>query len=242
VLHPADGGGRALTPLAPGVRTAPRMPTTAEARSFLRPRLQPWLWTAFLALIMAVPLARGALGPPLSELPLIGTVPPFHLLDESGARFGPDRLAGRVWLANFIFTRCPAICPEMTERLVRVQRQLGDAVDLVSISVDPAYDTPERMRAFAEKHGALSPRWHFLTGDGTTTEETVSRGFKIGLTRGSADPMSINHGVHVVLVDGQGHIRGYYDSTDPDARGRLVADARRLAASTPRAQASASRR
>ena len=221
-------GEPALTPVPPGVRTPARMSTDADARSILRPRLQPWLWTAFLALIMAMPLARAALTPPMPELPVLGAVPPFHLLDEGGTRFGPERLAGRVWLANFIFTRCPAICPEMTERLVRVQRQLGDAVDLVSISVDPAYDIPERMKAFAAQHGALSPRWHFLTGDGTTTEETVSRGFKIGLTRGSADPMSINHGVHVVLVDGRGLVRGYYDSTDPDARARLVADARRL--------------
>ena len=210
------------------------MSTAADAPSSLRPRLQPWLWTAFLALIMAVPLARGALTPPMPELPVLGTVPPFRLLDESGAPFGPQQLAGRVWLANFIFTRCPSICPEMTGRLVRVQRQLGDGVDLVSVSVDPGYDTPARMRAFAEQHHALSPRWHFLTSDGTSTEDTVSRGFKIALTRGSADAMSITHGVHVVLVDGAGRIRGYYDSTDPDARERLVADARRLASSTLR--------
>ena len=60
----------------------------------------------------------------------------------------------------------------------------------------------------------------------------MSRGFKIALTRGSSDAMSITHGVHVVLVDGQGRIRGYYDSNDADALERLVADARRLAVAT----------
>lgn len=209
------------------------MTTAADAPSPPRPSLQPWLWTAFLALVMAGPIARQAVAPPLPALPLLGSVPAFRLVDQGGAPFGPERLQGRVWLANFIFTRCPSICPEMTDRLVRLQKQLGDSVDLVSVSVDPAYDTPERMRAFADLHRALSPRWHFLTSDGRSTEDTVSRGFKIALTRGSSDAMSITHGVHVVLVDAQGRIRGYYDSSDADALERLVTDARRLAASTP---------
>src|SRR5262249_56358526 len=116
----------------------------------------------------------------------LGTVAGVRVGDEYGRAFGPERLAGRVWLANFIFTRCPTVCPEMTDRLVRVQKQLGDEVDLVSVSVDPAYDTPERMRTFAERHRALSPRWHFLTSDGSSTEDTVSRAVKIALTPGAS--------------------------------------------------------
>jgi protein SCO1/2 len=207
------------------------MASSSTAPSLPASRLQPWLWSTFLALVMAVPLLRQGIVPPRPALPVLGSVPSFRLVDESGSAFGPERLAGRVWLADFIFTRCPSICPELTERLVRVQKQLGDQVDLVSVSVDPAYDTPERMRAFAERHRALSPRWHFLTSDRGSTEDTVSRGFKIALTRDSSDAMSITHGAHVVLVDGQGRIRGYYDSSDPDALERLVTDARRLAAS-----------
>jgi protein SCO1/2 len=193
------------------------------------PSVQPWLWTAFLALVMALPLLRHAVEPrPLP--PVLGTVPAFQLVDENGAQFGPGRLAGRVWLADFVFTRCPTVCPEMTERLVRIQRQLGDAVELVSVSVDPEFDTPERMRAFARAHRALSPRWHFLTGETQAVQDAVSRGFKIALSRDADDVLSIVHGVHVVLVDAQGRIRGYYDSTDADAMDRLVKDARRLAA------------
>src|SRR5262249_49187608 len=212
------------------------MSSTADSASLLGPRAQPWLWTAFLALVMALPLARGALATCSPALPVLGTVPAFRLIDEHGGAFGPERLAGRVWLANFIFTRCPSICPEMTDRLVRIQKQLGDEVDLVSVSVDPAYDTPERMRAFAEHHHALSPRWHFLTSDGSSTEDTVSRRFKIALTRDSTDAMSITHGVHVVLVDRQGRLRGYYDSSDSEAMARLVNDARHLAGSTRRGE------
>ena len=160
---------------------------------------------------------------------MLGTVPDFRLVDQTGAPFGPDRLAGRVWIADFVFTRCPDVCPRMTERLAAVQRALGDRADLVSVSVDPAYDTPARLAAFAREHGADSPRWHFLTGDTRYVQEAVLRGFNVAFSRESEDIATLTHGVHVVLVDGRGRIRGYYDSNDADALERLQVDARRLA-------------
>jgi protein SCO1/2 len=116
----------------------------------------------------------------------------------------------------------------MTERLAGVHRMLGDRVDVVSVSVDPEYDTPQRLAAFARANGAESPRWYFLTGESRHVRETVLRGFQVAFARDSGDISSITHGVHVVLVDGRGRIRGYYDSSDPDALERLVTDARRL--------------
>jgi protein SCO1/2 len=204
------------------------METTRPALA--RPSLQPWLWAGFIALIMAVPLLRQRMEPPLPPPPVLGSVPAFRLVDQTGAVFGPERLAGRVWVANFIFTRCPSICPEMTGRLVRLQPRLGEAVELVSVSVDPDYDTPERMRAFAEQHRANSPRWHFLTGESREIQERVIPGFKVAFTREGADFLGIVHGVHLVLVDGQGRIRGFYDSNDTEALERLVGDARQLTA------------
>jgi protein SCO1/2 len=194
-----------------------------------RPSLQPWLWTGLLALVMAVPVLRSALPAPLPPPPVLGTVPDFRLVDQTGAPFGPDRLKGRVWIADFVFTRCPDVCPEMTGRMAAIQRMLGERVDLVSVSVDPAYDTPARLAAFARANGAESPRWHFLTGDSRQIQESVLRGFNVAFARESEDIATLTHGVHVVLVDGRGRIRGYYDSKDPDALERLVTDARGLA-------------
>src|SRR5512138_2184239 len=151
------------------------------------PSLQPWLWTGFLALVMATPVLRSALPAPAPPPPMLGTVPDFRLVDQSGMPFGPARLAGRVWIADFVFTRCPDVCPRMTERLVAVHRALGERADVVSVSVDPAYDTPERLAAFARTHGAESPRWHFLTGDSRHVQEAVLRGFKIAFSRDSED-------------------------------------------------------
>src|SRR5215469_1148410 len=196
--------------------------------SIARPSIQPWVWTGFLALVMAVPVLRSVLPAPLPPPPVLGTVPDFRLVDQTGTPFGPDRLKGRVWIADFVFTRCPDVCPRMTERLVGVHRALGERADIVSVSVDPAYDTPQRLIAFARAHGAESPRWHFLTGDSRYVQEAVLRGFNVAFSRESEDITTLTHGVHVVLVDGRGRIRGYYDSNDGDALERLVADARRL--------------
>jgi len=200
------------------------------ASQALRAMSHPAVWTFFLAAILALPLARQALGPPARPLPVLGAVPDFHFTDQNGASFGPETLAGKPWVADFVFTRCPSVCPLMTERLAALQPRLGERVHVVSISVDPDFDTPERLRAFAAEHGATSPRWHFLTGDSAGVQRAVTEGFKISVVHeGPADDvLNLIHGVHLVLVDGRGRIRGYYDSTDADALERLVREARHL--------------
>ncbi|HSP19150.1 MAG TPA: SCO family protein, partial [Myxococcaceae bacterium] len=132
---------------------------------------------------MAVPILRAALPAPLPPPPVLGTVPAFRLVDQTGAPFGPEQLSGRVWVADFVFTRGPDVCPRMTERLAAVHRTLGDRADVVSVSVDPAYDTPERLAAFARAHGAESPRWPFLTGQSEHVPEAVLRAFKVAFAR-----------------------------------------------------------
>jgi protein SCO1 len=196
----------------------------------LRMLSHPAFWTVALAAVVAMPLARKAVGATAPPLPVLGTVPAFHFTDENGVAFSPQTLAGTPWVADFIFTRCPTVCPVMTERLAALAPRLGEQVHLVSVSVDPDFDTPERLRAFAKEHGATSPRWHFLTGDSAAIQRAVTQGFKLSLSRGGADDdfLSIVHGVHLVLVDAEGHIRGYYDSNDAEALERLVRDAHHL--------------
>ena len=202
----------------------------ATAPHPLRALSHPAFWTVVLGAIVALPLLHRVLGPPELPLPVLGSVPAFQFQDQNGAPFGPQTLAGKPWVADFIFTRCPTVCPVMTERLAALAPQLGARVHLVSLSVDPDFDTPERLKAFAKMHGATLERWHFLTGDSASVQRAVTDGFKISLEHEGAgdDFLSIVHGVHFVLVDGEGHIRGYYDSTDPEAMERLVHDARRV--------------
>ncbi len=155
----------------------------------------------------------------------------FSLTSQQAKPFGlPDPLAGQVWIANFVFTRCPTICPALTAKMKRVQEQTeGTEVQLVSISVDPAHDTPEILTAYAAKYGA-GPRWHFLTGPEPEIKTLVTNRLKMPLSRG-VDPenlFTLAHGSHFVLVGADGQVRGFYDSGEPAAMRRLVEEASAL--------------
>ncbi len=149
----------------------------------------------------------------------LGRVPAFELTDHQG-RIVTDRdLAGRVWVASFVFTRCATVCPLLTAKFKQLQGELSDlgGVQYVSLSVDPEYDTPEVLARYAARHQADPTRWRFLTGSLASIEQTIVEGFKIhvGERKDSpADPtlVEIMHGEHFVVVDRDGRIRGYYQS------------------------------
>jgi protein SCO1/2 len=173
------------------------------------------------------------IGTPAKEpLPDLFPMPSFSLTDQGGDTFGSSQLEGKVVVANFIFTRCPTVCPTLTARMAKIQgRVAGDeGVHLLSFSVDPRHDTPEVLREFGEKFGQNPTRWSFLTGDVQVVTRAVEEGFKGGM-KGADDPdatpFDIVHGEHFVLVDAKGSIRGYYPS-DEDSLGRLLSDIARL--------------
>ena len=195
---------------------------------------RPLLWAAFVLVLAAWPVIwalRAHVPPPP---PALGTVPAFELTDQNGRTFGSADLAGRVWVASFIFTRCETVCPAITRQMARVQsrtRSLEPALHLVSFSVDPEYDTPARLAAYARVHRASPRMWTFLTGPSDAVRETVERGLRISVGKDPSDPSpaGISHGTHLVLVDGAARIRGYYDPAEEGALDRLVRDAALLA-------------
>jgi protein SCO1 len=205
------------------------LPTTPAAA----PAPPRWGWAvlavaATCLLLLGVALLRPGSKPPER----LGALPAFTFTRQDGQPFGLAQLKGRPFVANFIFTRCPTICPVFTQKMARLQKRTeGKDLALVSFSVDPQYDTPERLTAYAARYGANPARWSFLTGDYTRLQETVVGGFKIAMGRNGEnedDIPSIFHGSHFVLVDGTGEIRGYYNSEDDDAVERLLSDARWL--------------
>jgi protein SCO1/2 len=191
---------------------------------------RPAFWLLLVAAVVSWPVARAvraALPPPL---PVLAALPGFQLTDENGRPFGSRDLEGKVWVASFIFTRCPTICPRITARMAEVQRrtrQLAPALHLVSFSVDPEHDTPERLRDYARAHHASPRLWSFLTGPEEAVKRAVVEGLKVtmGKERSGDDPGAIFHGTHLVLVDAGGRIRGYYDPEEPGAVDGLVRDA-----------------
>jgi protein SCO1/2 len=160
--------------------------------------------------------------------PVMDQAPAFTLTNRDGRAVRSQDLAGKPWIADFIFTRCPASCPLMTARMARLDRELaGDhEVKLVSISVDPEHDTPAVLERYAQSYKA-PPRWLFLTGGKEEIYRLSRQGFKLGIDipppSGPGGPAvePILHSTRFVLVDGQGRIRGYYDGFDEDSMKKL---------------------
>ena len=163
---------------------------------------------------------------PQPPKPLYG-LPDFTLIDQTGKGFGTEQLRGKIWIANFIFTSCPTMCPELTTKMQRVKhrvRGMGDAVHLVSFSVDPERDTPEVLARYAVRYGASPTKWSFLTGDLSLVEGAVVSGFKMTMDRGEdTNVFDITHGQRFVLVDPDMKIRGFYE-TDKAGLDRLMKD------------------
>jgi protein SCO1/2 len=196
---------------------------------------RPAFWLALLAIPAAWPLIWSLKTPVPARLPVLATLPAFQLTDQAGRPFGSQDLRGRAWVGSFIFTRCATICPAITAKMSRIQdrtRNLGAAFHLVSFSVDPSFDTPERLAAYARAHRASPRLWSFLTGPEDDVKAAVVTGLKIAVGREQGDDGrfdGIFHGSHLVLVDQQGRVRAYYDSDDSDVVDRVSRDAGLLA-------------
>jgi protein SCO1/2 len=164
-----------------------------------------------------------------------GTVPAFQLVNQGGQPFGSAQLAGKIWIADFIYTTCPGPCPMISTRMSDLQKPLEKSdVHLVSFSVDPEKDTPQVLRGYAEKLQADPGRWDFLTGPKSAIYKLSHDGFKLAVSDGMDEQGIPVHSTRMVLVDRHGEIRGYYDATEPDAVTKLLADTNHLLREQPK--------
>lgn len=164
-----------------------------------------------------------------------GTVPSFQLVNQNGQPFGSAQLAGKIWIADFIYTTCPGPCPMISTRMGELQKPLEKTdVHLVSFSVDPEKDKPEVLRKYAETFRAEPNRWDFLTGSKSAIYKLSHDGFKLAVSDGKEEAGEPVHSTRIVLVDRHGQIRGYYEATEPDAVTKLVADTNHLLREQPK--------
>lgn len=160
-----------------------------------------------------------------SNLEKISQVPAFQLTDQAGKSITLEDLKGKIWAANFIFTRCKGPCPITVLRMQDLNTKLKKVrgnVELVTFTVDPEYDTPDILKAFSEPLGADPASWKFLTG----TPEAIQKIVVTGLLQPIAkEPDGTPaHSSRIVLVDGEGWLRGYHDGLDPEAVQKLMVD------------------
>jgi cytochrome oxidase Cu insertion factor (SCO1/SenC/PrrC family) len=198
----------------------------------------PYRWLIrILALLILVVLAYrffpGLFGPvPVNDpsaLPKYSIVPPFVLTERSGKTITNQDLAGKIWVADFIYTTCPGPCPIITASMVKVQDAVAHdpRVQLVTFTVDPQTDTPPVLAAYADKFGADPYRWWFLTGPEKPLDELIENGFLqvVQDNRGlppQVGQFTVTHSTKMVLVDADGTVRGFYDGVGPDGRADLL--------------------
>lgn len=152
---------------------------------------------------------------PKLDLPKLFPVPDAKLVDETGKAVSLGSMKGSVTVYDFIFTNCTGTCPIMTNNMRELTPKIAkDApVRFVSISVDPARDTPAVLAEYA-KRNRNDPRWTFLTGERDEIVKLSVQGFKLS----AGDPMPggepLLHSSKFAVADKDGIIRGYYDATD----------------------------
>jgi len=144
--------------------------------------------------------------------------PDFVFTDQGGKAFSSFELQGKVWVADFIFTRCAGTCPMLSSHMRQLAKQWqgNGLLRLVTFTVDPDYDKVPVMAQYAQEFGADPTQWTFLTGKKKDLYAMIREGFKLSA---APDPQAIPgfefiHTVRMVLVDGQGKIRGLYDGDD----------------------------
>jgi protein SCO1/2 len=185
---------------------------------------------AFLAAAGLIGLAYVSLKstrPPTlpSNLEKISKVPGFQLTDQTGKSITLENLKGKIWAANFIFTRCKGPCPITTLRMQELHTKLKKArgnVELVTFTVDPEYDTPEVLKTFGEQQGSDPASWKFLTGTPDAIQKIVVAGLLQPLAKEPDGTPA--HSTRIVLVDREGWLRGYQDGLDPEAVQKLMVD------------------
>ena len=138
------------------------------------------------------------------SLPVYSQLPDFKLVDASGRAFARERLRGKVWVADFIYTRCEDTCPLQTSEMRRLQRAFSGSEDFrqISITTDPEHDKRALLAAYARKFGADRKRWFFLTGKEKDIKDLALKGFRLSYAtkRAALLPGSIGERVFRLLL------------------------------------------
>ena len=145
------------------------------------------------------------------RLPTIGAAPDFALVSQDGAKVTLESLRGKVVAVTFIYTWCPDVCPMLTDKMARVQDELGSdfgsKVAFVSITIDPERDTPDVLKEYAEAFDANLAGWSFLTGEPAAVLEVARR---YGVVVVPAADGQVDHTLLTTLVDRGGVMRVQY--------------------------------
>jgi protein SCO1/2 len=155
----------------------------------------------------------------------------FSLTDQDGETITRESVRGKIHVANFFFTGCSGICPLMCANFATLQKTFAadSSVELLSFSVAPWSDSVAVLKAYAKEHGAISGKWHLLTGSAAEIYALARNSYFAEEEPGvGKDSTQFLHTEHFILVDRDERIRGIYNGTLPLEAQRLTADIKEL--------------
>jgi protein SCO1/2 len=195
---------------------------------FVKPKEKP------LPIINPVDVNEETVDADLLRLGIGHKIGAFTFTNQNDQQVSDKQLDGKIWVAEYFFTTCGSICPIMNEQMMRVQEVFSKSSDLrlLSFTVDPEHDTPEKLKIYADEHGAKLPLWQYFTGEKEELYRVARRYFFLlkpaeAANLGDAGNDFI-HTNNFVLVDKKRRIRGYYDGTDEKEVDKMIQDIKRL--------------
>ena len=204
----------------------------------------PLFWVVTILALFSLPLIASFRSPPIDVPPVLGTMHDFELTNQEGRPLTRKDFFGSVLVVNFIFSKCPDVCPLLSKQMAEIQARLkgtAKAIQLVSISVDPANDTPEVLNKYSKQFNTDPRLWSFLTGPLDSITKVVVDDFKqaldgqklVSLEDRMDGMMEITHSEKFVLVDQSGQIRAYMDAKTPDDVNKIMKKVAILANTEP---------
>ena len=189
---------------------------------------------SFALTILLIVSCSAPLRPPLpilGEREVIGTdtiyhtIPEFSFMDQTENIVTNQSLSDYIYLTDFFFMSCPSICPKVMQQMLRIHDEFKDnnKVKLVSFTLDPKRDTPEKLKQYAENLGVSHNKWLFLHGDKDKVYD-INDEYFVAAYEDEEAPGGINHSGKIILVDTKGHVRSFGEGTDPEDVDKLIDD------------------
>lgn len=153
-------------------------------------------------------------------------IPDFGFIDQDSQNVSLATFSNKIFVADFIFLSCPSICPKMNQQLYKVYQTYAgnDRVAFLSHSIDPVRDTVAALRRYTTQMGIRSSKWHFVTGEGDSTQRMAANAYYSIAYPDSTAPGGFTHSGGLLLIDLNRHIRGVYNGTRAEETERLIRD------------------
>jgi len=144
-------------------------------------------------------------------------VPAFSFTDQDGKTITNKDYEGKVYVIEFFFTTCPTICPRMNANLIQIQNTFKDfdKFGVASFTINPDHDTPEVLKAYAEKYGVNNPNWHLMTGNHTNIYKLANEGFNLYTAKDDTVAGGFEHSGNFALIDKNGFLRSRIVNGNP---------------------------